>query len=194
MSEERRVFVAVPIPEPARAEIAALVDEVRRDEPARPVRWVRLDGLHLTIRFLGPTAESRVPALIDAIDDVAGAATPATVRIGPATAFPGRGRPRTLVLTIDRGGEALGAIAAAVNDRLADGGWPREERPFRPHLTLARADGVAAGPATAEALRRVTSGLAIDATIDRLVLFESVTGGGPARYVPIAESALLGRT
>ena len=59
----RRLFVAVPVPDEAAAEIAALVDDVRElDLPAgmRDVRWVRLEGAHLTLRFLGPTLDDRV--------------------------------------------------------------------------------------------------------------------------------------
>lgn len=62
----RRLFVAVPLPEATTRALTELVGEVRAaalPTGARDLRWVRLDGLHLTLRFLGPTLDDR---LIDA--------------------------------------------------------------------------------------------------------------------------------
>ena len=69
-------------------------------------------------------------------------------------------------------------------------GWTPEDRPFRPHLTLARSDGIGSGGRTAARLTEAAGDLDARWTVDRLVLFESVTGGGPARYVPIEEVVL----
>ena len=65
----RRLFIAVPLPSEAESEIAALVEQVRADGVpggGRDVRWVRLDSLHLTLRFLGPTLEDRIGAAAEA--------------------------------------------------------------------------------------------------------------------------------
>jgi len=124
---------------------------------------------------------------------VAGAAhgvAPFAVRIAGADDFPATGRPRTLWLDLDRGADDLAALAARLDDALAAAGWERERRPFRAHLTLARADGVRAGPATVAALRAAAAELAIESPIERVVLFESITGSGRARYVGRADVAL----
>jgi len=92
------------------------------------------------------------------------------------------------------GVDELGDLSRRVGDALAVAGWPHDERPNSPHLTLARSDGVAAGPLVADRLAAAMTGRRIDATLDRLVLFESVTGGGPARYVPVMEARLEGGT
>ncbi len=191
MNEEPRLFVAVPLSEPARAAVADVVERIRAGEPeGRGVRWVRLDGLHITLRFLGPTAESRVDAVAAALADAAAGITPFEIRVSGADAFPPVGRPRTLWLDLDRGVDDLAALAARLDDALARAGWEREHRPFRAHLTLARADGVRAGPATVAALKGAAAELAIESPIDRIVLFESITGSGRARYVDRAEVAL----
>ena len=57
--------------------------------------------------------------------------------------------------------------------------WPRDPRGFRAHLTLARADGVRAGPETLRRLVEEAATLRVEWQADELVLFESVTGGGP---------------
>ena len=191
MTEEPRLFVAVPLDESARSAVAALVDTIRAGEPAgRGVRWVRLDGLHLTLRFLGPTPEERVADLAAAVERTAAASAPFHIRIHGAASFPPVGRPRTLWLDIDEGTDELASLAASLDDELAAAGWERERRPFRAHLTLARADGVRAGPATVAALRAAAAEIEIESPISRLVLFESITGEGRARYVGRTEAPL----
>jgi RNA 2',3'-cyclic 3'-phosphodiesterase len=191
LTEEPRLFVAVPLAEDARARVADLVDTIRAGEPAgRGVRWVRLDGLHLTLRFLGPTPDSRIAALETALTNAAGAASPFSIEISGADAFPPVGRPRTLWLDVATGVAELAALAGRLDDELAAAGWDRERRPFRAHLTLARADGVRAGPATVAALKDAASAISIGSPIDRLVLYESITGDGRARYVERAAAPL----
>ena len=193
LNAEPRLFLAAPIEEPARDAIAAIVEPIRAAEPdRRGVRWVRLDGLHVTLRFLGPTSEARLDDLAAAARAAAAAVPPFAIRVHGAGAFPPVGRPRTLWLAITDGASELTRLAETLDRELVRAGWPASERPFRAHLTLARADGVRAGPRTAEALRRAAADLDVGSQIDRIVVFESVTGGGPARYVSRAEANLRG--
>ena len=64
----RRIFVAAPVAPDVCASIERLVAAVRdgADPGRRDVRWVRLDGLHVTLRFIGPTLGPRIPAALDA--------------------------------------------------------------------------------------------------------------------------------
>lgn len=191
MNEEPRLFVAVPLSEPARMAVADVVERIRAGEPeGRGVRWVRLDGLHVTLRFLGPTPDPRVADVAAAVVAASTGVSPFSIRIAGADAFPPVGRPRTLWLDLDQGAVELAALAVRLDDALADVGWERERRPFRAHLTLARADGVRAGPATVAALRAAAAELAIESPIERVVLYESITGSGRARYVDRAEAVL----
>jgi len=191
LNDDPRLFIAVPLTDAATAAVAVVVESIRAGEPeGRGVRWVRLDGLHLTLRFLGPTPEPRVPDLAAAVATVARDAEPFTITIRGAGSFPPTGRPRTIWLDIRDGVESLEGLAARLDDRLAGAGWERERRPFRAHLTLARADGVRSGPATVAALTAAAADLAIESTIDRMVLFESITGSGRARYVERAATSL----
>jgi 2'-5' RNA ligase len=188
----RRLFVAIPIPSPVKEAVTALVDRVRGagDPDARDVRWVRLDGLHLTVRFLGPTEEEDVADVAAAVDRTARAVAPFEVVIAGAGAFPSVARPRALWVGVAEGVTELAATASALDDALADVGWPREERPYRAHLTLARSDGVRSGPAVARRLIDAAAALREPFRADSLVLFESVSGGGPARYLPLHEAGL----
>jgi 2'-5' RNA ligase len=184
----RRIFIAAPLPEGVSTQVAALVERVRGGgSPAggRDVRWVRLDGLHLTLRFIGPTIEERIAPILGIVRTVGAAGHAFEVTIGGAGTFPDDRRPRALWLGLKSGGTELADLAATVDRALAEAGWSPDPKPFRAHLTLARADGVAAGAAVAARLIEAGSGLRIACPIDRIGLFESLTGGGPARYEPI---------
>lgn len=184
----RRLFVAVPLPADTIEAVSALVETVRAPGVpggGRDVRWVRLDGLHLTIRFLGPTPDGLVDPTLAAVRDVAPAVAPFDITIGGGGAFPSPARPRAIWLGIIDGMRDLGAVATAMDGALVAAGWQPETRPFRAHLTLARSDGVAAGPAVAGRLMDAARELRLTARIDGIGLFESHTGDGPARYEPL---------
>ncbi len=183
----RRLFVAVPLPSEAAAEVAAMVERVRAPGVpggGRDARWVRMDGLHLTLRFLGPTLEGRVETARKAIRG-ADVGRGFDVELGRAGAFPSPGRPRTLWLGILDGTSQLEALAGRVDEALVAAGWPPSDRPFRPHLTLARSDGIAAGAGLAARLMADAAEMHLRFRVDRVGLFESLTGGGPARYEPL---------
>lgn len=183
-----RLFIAIPIGDEAAATIAEVVERVRSDGVpggGRDVRWVRLDGLHVTLRFLGPTPEDRVAGVAEATRAAATAHDPFDVTISQGGAFPSRARPRALWLDIVVGVPELAAVAATVNAMLQREGWTPDDRPLRAHLTLARSDGIRAGAAIATRLIDAAADLEVRFRADRIVLFESRTGGGPARYEPL---------
>lgn len=189
----RRIFVGAPLPEPAVEAVSRIVEQVRAagvPGGGRDVRWVRLEGLHVTLRFLGPTPEPGVELARVATQRTGETATPFDLVIGGSGTFPPVGRPRALWLGIREGGDRLAKLAAALDRALVDAGWPTEERPFRAHLTLARADGVPGAGAVAARLLELAGAARIPARIDRIVLFESLTGGGPARYEALEEVPL----
>jgi RNA 2',3'-cyclic 3'-phosphodiesterase len=189
----RRLFFALPLPPEASAEIAALVERVRAEGVpggGRDVRWVRLDGLHLTLRFLGPTLDDRVEAAVDAVETAARGRAPFDVAIGGAGVFPPVGRPRALWLGLRAGADGLTGLAQAVDGELSRAGWALDPKPFRPHLTLARSDGVPAGAAIGARLSELAAGIDIGFRAEQIGLYESLTGGGPARYVPLAVADL----
>jgi len=189
----RRLFVAVPLPSEVTQVVATLVDGIRSEGVpggGRDVRWVRLDGLHLTLRFIGPTLDGRVEAARAAVIASAAKAQPFEISIGGAGSFPAGGRPRALWLGLRRGEAELADLAGSVDRHLIDAGWIFEPRPFRAHLTLARSDGVPAGAAIADRLVDAAASLDLAFRAERIGLFESLTGDGPARYEPLEIAGL----
>jgi 2'-5' RNA ligase len=189
-----RLFFAVPVPDPARRLVADVMDRVQAsvgDGRAR-IRWVRVEGLHLTLRFLGQTPRERLPALQRMLDALAAATPPFVVTIARAGAFPNPSRPRTLWLGIEEGADALAKLASDLEAGVAADGQLLGTKPFAPHLTIARTDGLRTAGAAAAALRDVAEALEATFTADRVVLFQSHLGRGPAAYEALHEAPLGG--
>jgi 2'-5' RNA ligase len=192
-SARRRLFIAVPIPTQARASIDALVAALREGAPdLRAVRWVRGEGLHLTLRFLGWTDPDRAARVSSIVADVAARQAPFDVTITGGGAFPSLSRPRVLWLDVTDGADLLAALEAELSEPLATLGWPPEARPYRAHLTLGRTDGSPAARATAAQLSAAAANLRVAVRATELVVMESHLGGGPARYEPFATARLAG--
>jgi len=130
-----RTFVALELSEDARTGILGLVEEMRR----RGVRasWARSGTLHLTLKFLGDVEEDELPGVVDAVERASGQVSTFTFETRSLGAFPSPRRPRVLWVGVDAPDE-LFALARAVEDELAELGFPREQRRFHPHITLGR--------------------------------------------------------
>ena len=134
--------------------------------------------------------DDRIAALAAAVDSAAGAVNAFEVTIAGAGAVPSPTRPRTIWLGVDDGAAELGAAAEAVEHALAGAGIEPSPRPYRAHLTLARSDGIRAGPDVARRLVEAAAARRTTFEASDVVLFETVGGGGPARYVPLHTAPL----
>ena len=189
-----RLFFAIPVPDPARRLVGDVMDRVQASvaDGRAKIRWVRVEGLHLTLRFLGPTPADRVDDLSRRLEGLAAATAPFAVLISQAGAFPNPIRPRTLWLGIETGADRLAALARDLEAAITADGPPLGTRPFAPHLTIARTDGLRSAAAAAAALRDAAVDLEAGFTADRIVLYQSHLGRGPARYEAIHEAAFAG--
>lgn len=179
--------------EAARAAVLDLLDRFAADpatQRAGRLRWAVSEGLHLTLRFLGATPEERVPDAAAAVEAAVRGVRAFRVGLSGAGAFPSADRPRVVWLGVSSGAPDLAALAARLEGELAARGWEPDPRPFRAHLTLARADGVPGAALAVEALSRLAADLDTGWTADRLILYQSLLGGGSARYRPLAEGSL----
>ena len=175
-----RLFVAVPIPSPALERAGNLLRELSALE--WPVRWVRDDALHLTLKFFGEVTSDRVDPIEEMVQFATEGLHPLPMTLLGGGGFPSHRHPRVLRLEIEASPEL-----ELLQDRLERGGeeigFAPEGRPFRPHLTLGRVREGHRLPAGAMAhLESLPHGPAFLA--DRVVLFESrLTRGGPAYSV-----------
>jgi 2'-5' RNA ligase len=168
-----RLFVAVEVPDESRHLLAAAM----KDRLSVPAGMVPPRNWHVTIRFLGPTDDVTRDRLLAEIDG-ADLGPPFRIRLNGLGTFPAPRRATVLWAGVDRGGLRLEGLAATVEGIAQALGYPPEDRPYRPHLTLARLR-------PALDLRPVLSDVTlppIEFMVEALSLFASSLGGGPARY------------
>lgn len=183
-----RLFVAVPLPPDLLPGAARVLDGLR--ERGWPVRWVRPDSLHVTLKFFGEVLPDREGIITEMLGFAVQGTPPIRLALSGAGAFPDLQRPRVLRLDVGVGSEALELL----QDRIERGGlrigFPPEGRPFHPHVTLGRVkEGQRLPAAAAQTLQRIGAGPVAEAS--QVVLFESLqTRTGPA-YLSRAEFPLL---
>jgi len=124
-----RLFIAIELPEQARKALAGL----RCDIPG--ARWVPWEQIHLTLAFLGEVDDDGVARLTGRLSRIHAPAF--TLRFGGSGCFPDRRRPRVLWVGLEHESRLL-HLAAKVHAAVTDSGMALEDRPFSPHITLAR--------------------------------------------------------
>lgn len=179
-----RVFAAVPVSDAVRERMLEVEDALA--PRGWRVKWVRPELAHLTLKFYGNIEIDRLPELSSRLARVAAGARPMRMRTTTVGAFPSASRPRVLWLGLAGDVELLAVLATQVE--AASGGFGKpENRPFAPHVTLARLRDGAPAPAdfadAASALRLTP----VPFTVDRLQLIRSVLGPGGPAYTPIGE-------
>ena len=102
------------------------------------IRWVRPEGIHLTLKFFGDISGGDVANIATVVEKAAEEERPFSLAIGGAGVFPDPHRPRVLWLGMNGDVERLLAFQKGLEQALLQIGFPREQRPFRPHLTLGR--------------------------------------------------------
>jgi 2'-5' RNA ligase len=177
-----RLFVALDIPEDVRQAIDALVAKLRG--VCRNARWVRIEGAHITLKFIGEVPLEKAEDIKTALATVP---LPAPIKMSfrGLGFFPSERRPRVLWAGIEASDE-LGALAAAVETALEPLGIAREQRAFSPHLTLARFD-------SPSELKRLHAGIAAAGPLEfgrtiaaEFYLYQSVLKRGGAEYTRLA--------
>ena len=138
ISNKWRVFVAIELPASARRRLTERIDHLRDAIPDARASWIREENLHLTLKFLGDTPVIQVEALAQATQRAASKLEPFEIVVGGCGAFPSKGQARVLWIGIEDQAGRLVQLHAALEDECAKAGFPREERPLHPHLTIAR--------------------------------------------------------
>lgn len=129
-----RLFIAIEIPESIRTSFASLLKEFRGIAPQ--LKWVRAENLHITLKFLGETDAAKLGALQDALSPVR-SPEPVNLEFRGLGFFPNEKRPRVFWAGMEASSN-LQTIVRDVDQAAHRLGFPLEERPFTPHLTLAR--------------------------------------------------------
>ena len=131
-----RAFVAIPLPKAAIAWLVDLQGQLRKT--GLRASWSKPETMHLTIRFLGDVAPSRLDTLMDTLRVGYTACSPVHLALGGADAFPNRRRPSVIFAGIEVLAGDLTSLRRIADDAAAEAGIPRDNQPFHPHVTLGR--------------------------------------------------------
>lgn len=175
----RRVFIAVDIDDETRhglaAHLAAALDgDGLPGSAPPPTNW------HMTLRFVGKVDQLAFETVLARLDE-ANLGPPFDLGFGGLGAFPRPGRATVLWLGTADGSDALDDTATAVEEAVVQAGLMPEERPFHSHLTLSRIRP----PEDVRNLIDAVPPFPLRQAVERITVFESVLGRGPAAYVPL---------
>lgn len=184
-----RLFLALPIPPDIAAAAFALLPP-----PVPALRRVRPELMHLTLAFLGETADPRLPDVLAAAEAAGKGQQAFEIVFDQAGRFPPTGVPRVVWLGVGAGRAPLQALADRVVTALRERGLPFEKRPFQPHLTLARTPE-RTPLAEARAIAAAVAGLRVKPLVvpaERIAVVESVLSARGPRHIDRGGAPLNG--
>jgi 2'-5' RNA ligase len=184
-----RSFIAVEVPD----EVKSLMAETKACfHPLDPhIRWVKIEGVHLTLKFLGNIERSQIEPISECLREAVAGQRPFEVRAEGAGVFPNMRYPRVLWVGLSEGLDELSSIHDKLEEKLAGLGFEPESRPFNPHLTLGRfRDGRRAGRAISLEMFDKAAQLAESFMVHRVLLMRSQLYPAGAVYTVLKEQML----
>ena len=188
MGEKLRAFIAISLPEPVLQGIVTAQETLKRS--GLKIRWVRKEGIHLTLKFLGDIDRDSVEKISEAMERATGSFSPFTLWADGIGVFPNLRRPRVAWVGLSGDIEILRALQRDLESQLSGLGFPKEKRPFKGHLTLGRVKGRLDGIKLQEALEDLGDFRTESFTAQSLVLFQSELRPDGAVYSRVAEAPL----
>lgn len=187
-----RAFIAISLTSEIHQHLDQVIKAYQNKLDRVPVRWVPAENIHLTLKFLGDVSVASLEMLTTILKNEVAGHHPFEISVGGSGAFPNNRRPRVIWVGVEAPPE-LAAIQNGVENAMARLGYPREERPYSPHLTLGR---VSRG-ATLEDIRRISSALEAAkvgflgaACVEEISLFRSDLKPTGAEYTRVVSAPL----
>jgi len=183
-----RIFLAVDINDEVRERIGAAQDDLR--SCGGKIRWVSPRNIHVTLCFLGDMTDKLLADVCEAALRVASQHKPFEFDVRGVICIPPAGRLRMLWVGVDDSGGATARLQGDLADALAGLGLPKENRRFRPHLTLARVKFMkdAAGIRSAAAEQAETDFGTVHAA--QVTVYSSKLGPQGPAYTSVAAAPL----
>jgi 2'-5' RNA ligase len=190
-----RLFIAIEMSRSVEEAARVVIDDLRaravRLAPRAKITWSAPERLHVTVRFIGEADQARAQAIRSALGPTLDAPV-FDVTVEGVGAFPPKGPLRVLWAGLTDGREGLLEVGRGVSQRL-ETLVPAEDRPYSPHLTLARVKE-AAGLSRAALVEGLSTRHFGRVHVDAITLFESRLSPTGATHVPLQRTALRRRT
>lgn len=186
-----RVFIAVDIPLPIRQAIRDQTSSLRA-ALGTIVRWVPLENLHLTLKFIGDISPANVDMLKNMLVSETKDCAPFPLEVGGLGSFPTPRRARVIWIGI-HAPAALASLQRGIESAAARLGYEEEARPFSPHLTIGRVKqpiGAAEQQKVRAALERTEVGALGIAEVTAIHLYKSDLKSSGAEYTRLFSAPL----
>jgi len=182
-----RAFIAIDLEPGIKAALQSLVQDLR--SARADIRWVGAEGMHVTLKFLGPIDDDQSVRVQEVLKEVAGRHHAFPLRLEGTGAFPGERSPRVLWAGFAASPE-LEALQKELDAALEAEGFERENRAFTPHLTLGRVKGSDRVPKAMAELAKHREASFGAMTVRKVALFESLLRPEGAEYRIVFEAGL----
>ncbi len=186
-----RAFLAIVPPEDILQAISRLQEKMKREITGR-ISWTKSQGQHLTLKFFGDISTEDVKNICVAVKNRIVLGSPLNLKIEKLGIFPDFRKPRVIWCSVTGDGEKLSVLQKQLDSDFASIGFPKEDRPFRAHLTLGRIKDTHGLSGISEALNKHNVFAAGVFDCKELVLFQSKLLPQGAVYTKLAEFALGG--
>ncbi len=178
-----RIFVAAPLAPALRDAIVGM--RSRLNSAGSALRWVAPENLHFTLKFLGEVGEAGARRVADAARRVAEGRTRFEIVVAGLGAFPSARRPQVVWVGVGEGADHLIALARDLDRALHRLRFPPEQRPFQPHLTVARVRRAGPVPDLSGPVHDFERTVLGAQTVDALLVMESTLHPTGATYHPV---------
>lgn len=180
-----RTFIAINLSPEIKKTLSLLIDEL--DKGSRNIRWIRQEGMHLTLKFLGEIGRERVPEIEDVLIRISKNYEPFVLKFKGTGSFPpGKKNPRVLWVGIEEG-ETLRALQPQLEGELEKLGFPRERRKFHAHLTLGRVKSFFNLRETLSLLEKYRERNFGEMEAEKITFFQSILKPTGAEYSVLSE-------
>lgn len=178
-----RAFLAIDLPASLRPVLSRAQEELKKS--GADVKWVPVGNIHITLKFFGNITDLQVANISEAVAATAAGQKPFSLMVTDAGAFPSPKSPRVVWLGIGGDLEVLRDFHRRLETSFAALGFPPEDRPFAPHLTLGRVKSPAGRVALTQCLVNLPPPEAAPFQVSEIVLFRSNLSPKGATYLPL---------
>ena len=183
-----RSFLAVELSEQIQERIRTVQEGLKGK--VEGVRWVRPEGIHLTLKFLGEVDPDRIEDIVRKAEEAVREMGPFTIRIRGCGGFPNTKNPRVIWIGVEDQNGLLRELQARAERELEALGFEREQRDYTPHLTVGRLRSGKRREGIAQALRDMGDSDLGTMEIGHITLFRSLLKPTGAEYTKLGTISL----
>jgi len=189
-AEEWRTFCAIELGAEVRAGLQDHARRMREAVPEASASWSKPENIHLTLKFFGNVPTKNLPKISAAAARAANEFSLFQIRIGGTGVFPKASRPQVLWIGVEDQSGRLAELQRRMEDEFAVEGFAKENRAYKPHLTIARLRRPEGARKLAQIHLQTNFGF-VQIRVNEFVLFRSQLSPRGSIYTVISKHGLI---